>query len=59
MTPIKCFRRLGNLIGVEDWAGFRTAVAMAASEEQADWLADSLARQHHVPVLGWEEEYRG
>jgi hypothetical protein len=59
VTPIKCFRRLGNLLWTEDWAGHRVMVAMAASDEQAKWLADTFTMAHHCPVLEWDEEYDG
>lgn len=52
-TPIKCFVRLGGLFFIEDYAGTRTPICMAADEDQADWLAYTMERAHHCPVKPW------
>lgn len=54
-TPIKHFVRLGNLLLVEDYAGIRTPIAMAADEDQADWLGWTLERAHGRSVRSWDE----
>lgn len=58
MTPIKCFRRLGNLLFTEDWSGARILIGLAESNEQADWLATTLRLAHHRPVIGWDDEFK-
>lgn len=56
MTPIKCFRRLGNLLFTEDYAGVRMLICLCETDTQADWLAVTLTMAHHRPVLGWDDE---
>lgn len=55
-TPIKCFVRFGNLFFVEDYAGTRMPVCLAADEAQAEWLAYTLQRAHQRSVRAWDYE---
>lgn len=48
MTPILIVAWSGTLVCTIDTAGFVEPVAVAVSEQQAEWLAWSLGRAHAV-----------
>lgn len=50
MTPIRCFRFLGNAIYVEDQAGILELVAVCPNGDQRDFLLTALTRIHNKPV---------
>lgn len=64
MTPIKCFRVLPSpdgsaTIWTEDWAGQRMLYCVAMNSDATYWVRKSLGDAHKVPVLDWDEEYKG